>query len=83
MVTRVIVVDGDPVIDGQASYSGYETSSRLGLQDSVVVALQALDLVEGQVFHAVEVLYEYKPLTPLAGFLPSGWTDEVYERAIF
>ena len=83
IITRVIVKDGDPVIDAQLAFSGFENSSRLGLPDSIVVALQALNLVDGQSFHAVEILFEYEPLTPVGNFLPGGWTDEVYERAIF
>ena len=30
VVTRVVVVDGDPVIDAQTAYGGFESSSRLG-----------------------------------------------------
>ena len=83
VITRIVVVDGDPVVDAQEAYPGYEGSSRLGLPDSTVVALEGLNVVEGQVFHAVEIIYKYKALTPVAGVLPDGWTEEIYERAIF
>jgi hypothetical protein len=83
IITRVIVKNGDPVIDAQLAFGGFENASRLGLADSVAVALQSLSLIEGQVFHAVEILYDYESITPVGNFLPAGWTDEVYERAIF
>ena len=86
IVTRVIVRGGDPLVDLRVSHPGFENSSRLwnpSAQDSVVVALRSLDLVEGQVFHAVEIIYHYESMTPIGNFLPDGWTDEVYQRAIF
>ncbi len=86
VVTRILVIDGDPVVDARASSPGYEASSRLwnpGADDSIVVPLQSLNLVEGQALHAVEIIYDYEALTPVGGFLPEGWTDEIYERAIF
>lgn len=86
IVTRIIVIDGDPVVDSRVASPGYEASSRLwnpGGEDSVVAPLQAINLVEGQVLHAVEITFDYEALTPVGGFMPEGWTDEVYERAIF
>ena len=83
VVTRIIVVDGDPVIDAQVGYNGYEAYSRLGMPDSISAPLQGLNLVEGQVFHAVEIIFDYEAMTPLAGIFPAGLTDKVYERAFF
>ena len=83
VVTRVIVIGGFPVIDAQLGINGYETSSRLGMLDSIAAPLQALKLVEGQVFHSVEILFDYEAMTPLAGIFPAGLTDEIYERAFF
>lgn len=86
IVTRVIVIDGDPVVDSRIGSPGFEASSRLwnpGADDNVVIPLQALNLVEGQALHAVEIIYNYEAMTPVGNFLPDGWTDEVYERAIF
>ena len=83
VVTRVIVIGGHPVIDAQLGVNGYETSSRLGMLDSIAAPLLALKLVEGQVFHSVEIIFDYEAMTPLAGIFPAGLTDEIYERAFF
>ena len=86
IVTRITVIDGDPVVDSRVSSPGYEGSSRLwnpGAEDSVVIPLQTINLVNGQVLHAVEIIFHYEAMTPVGNFLPDGWTDEVYERAIF
>ena len=86
IVTRVVVRGGDPVVDVRVSHAGFGNSSRLwnpSASDSVVAALQSLSLVEGQVFNVVEIIYHYEPMTPIGNFLPDGWTDEVYEKAIF
>lgn len=86
VVTRITVIDGDPVVDSRLGSPGYEGSSRLwnpGKENNIVTPLQTVDLVEGQVFHAVEIIFGYEALTPVGGLLPGGWTDEVYERAIF
>ncbi|MBT8396395.1 MAG: hypothetical protein HKO65_08200 [Gemmatimonadetes bacterium] len=83
VVSRIIVLHGKPVVDAQVAYPGFGDRSRLGLPDSVAVALLGINPVEGQTFHAVEVFFEYEPMTPLGGFLPAGWTDGIYERAIF
>jgi hypothetical protein len=53
------------------------------LTDETVLPLTGITLVEGQVFHAVEIIYNYEPMTPLGKLLPSALTDEVYERAFF
>jgi hypothetical protein len=39
--------------------------------------------MEGQAFYAVEIIYDYEPLTPVGAFVPGGWADGLYERAIF
>jgi hypothetical protein len=86
VVTRITVVDGDPVVDSRAATPGFEAASRLwnpGADDNIVAPLQALNLVDGQVLHAVEIIFNYEAMTPVGNFLPGGWTDEVYERAIF
>jgi hypothetical protein len=83
IVSRIVVSDGEPVIDAQATISGFERESRLGLTDETVLPLTGITLVEGQVFHAVEIIYNYEPMTPLGKLLPSALTDEVYERAFF
>ena len=83
VVTRIIVVDGDPVIDAQEGIAGFQEQSRLGMLDSIAAPLQGLDLVEGQVFHAVEIIFDYEAMTPLAAIFPSGLTDKIYERAFF
>lgn len=83
IVSRIVVADGDPVIDAQATISGFEGESRLGSTDETVLPLNGVALVEGQVFHAVEIIYDYEPMTPLGRLLPSALTDKVYERAFF
>ena len=83
VITRIIVIDGDPVIDAQLGINGYEVSSRLGMLDSIAAPLQTLDLVEGQIFHAVEIIFDYEAMTPLGGIFPAGLTDQIYERAFF
>jgi hypothetical protein len=83
VISRIIVTDGDAVIEAQTAFGGFEFSSRLGLLDSIAAPLVGLDLVEGQVFHSVEIIFNYQALTPLAGIFPAGLTDEIYERAFF
>jgi hypothetical protein len=83
IVTRIVVTEGDPVIDDQLTIAGFEGESRLGLTEEIVLPLTGIALVEGQVFHAVEIIYNYEPLTPLGGMLPSAVTDKIYERAFF
>lgn len=83
VVTRITVVDGAPVVDAQISYPGFEGASRLGGLNEVALPLQELNLPDEQVLYAVEVLYRYEPLTPIAGFVPGEWRDSLYERAIF
>ncbi len=86
VVTKITVVDGDPVVDSRVGSPGFQGSSRLwnpGADDDIVAPLQSLPLVDGQVLHAVEIIFNYEAMTPVGNFLPDGWTDEVYERAIF
>lgn len=86
VVTRITVIDGNPVVDSRVGSPGFEATSRLwnpGAEDLVVALLQSINLVEGQVFHAVEIIFNYESLTPVGELLPEEWTDEVYERAIF
>lgn len=83
VVSRIMVIGGEPVIEAQQAHPGYEGASRLGVADSVATALAGLQLLEGQALYAVEIVYDYQALTPVAGLLPDVWTDQVYERAIF
>jgi hypothetical protein len=83
VVTRISVDDGLPMVESRVSFPGFEEASRLSGADSIAAALRGLPLSEGQILYAVEILYRYEPLTPVGGLLPDGWTDEVYERAIF
>lgn len=83
IVTRIVVEDGEPVIEGQSAAVGYEGRSRLGLPDSLASSLQPLALAEGQVLHAVELFLDYRPITPVGSVLPGGVVDEIYDRAIF
>ena len=83
IISRVVVDDGEPVIDAQLAHPGFETRSRIGLPDSTAVVLSGLPFEDGQVLYVVEILVDYDPLTPLAALVPAGVADEVYERAIF
>ena len=83
IISRIVVTAGTPVVMNQLAYSGFEGRSRLGLPDSTAVALETVPLTEGQILYAVEILFEYKPLTPVGSIVPKVFADEVYERAIF
>ena len=83
IISRVVIDDGEPVIDAQLAYLGFESRSRLGLPDSTAVSLAGLPFEDGQVLYVVEILVDYQALTPLAALVPSGVADEVYERAVF
>lgn len=83
IVSRIVVTGGNPVVINQLAYPGFEGDSRLGLPDSTAAPLGGIPFGEGQVLYAVEIFFDYKPLTPVGGMLPTGFTDEVYERAIF
>ena len=83
VVSRIIVTDGDPTVDAQVAYGSYGGSSRLGVAGSIADPLVSLTMTEGQAFYAVEIFYQYDALTPIGALIPDGWTDEIYERAIF
>lgn len=83
IVSRIVVTGGTPVVANQLASSGFEGRSRLGLPDSTSVALESVPLAEGQILYAVEIIFDYDAMTPLAGFFARAVTDEVYERAIF
>ncbi len=83
IVTRIMVMGGVPSIESQLAYPGYEAKSRIGLPDSAAVVLSGVPFTEGQVLYAVEIIFNYQAMTPLAAVFPRGFTDEVYERAIF
>lgn len=83
IVSRIVVTAGAPVVSNQLAYPGFEGDSRLGLPDSTAAPLGGIPFGEGQVLYAVEILFDYKPLTPVGEMLPTGFADEVYERAIF
>lgn len=83
IVSRISFSGGVPTIATQLSYPGFEGKSRLGLPDSVAVALSGVPFTDGQVLYAVEIIFNYKAMTPLAAVFPKGFADEVYERAVF
>jgi hypothetical protein len=83
IVSRIVVTDGEPVVDAQLTVAGFEEESRLGSTNETADLLTGLALVEGQVLHAVEIIFDYEPMTPLAGLFPSALTDKIYERAFF
>jgi len=83
IISRIVVTGGTPVVANQLASSGFEERSRLGLPDSTSVALESIPLAEGQVLYAVEIIFDYEAMTPLAGLFARAVTDEVYERAIF
>jgi len=82
IASRIVVVDSVPVIQAQQTSPGYEERSLLGLPDSIVGALNALELDEGQSLYAVELFYDQPAFTPLPAMV-GGWVSTLYERAIF
>ncbi len=83
VITRIIVDEGEPLVDGQVAFGSYSGSSRFGVVGDVATPLTDINTVEGQAFYVVEIFYEYEGLTPIGRLLPDGWVDQMYERAVF
>ena len=83
VVTRVVVTNGTPRVVAQRSEGGYLQGSRYGRVNEPATGLDDVPLADGQVLHAVEIFYDYDPVTPFAGMADVVLPDRLYERALF
>lgn len=83
VVSRVVVRQGSPTVEGQVSSSGYETQSRLYDGDAAAQWIASAGYAEGSTHYVVEVFLSYEPVTPLSRLLRSAGPDQLYQRSVF
>lgn len=83
VVSRVEIRGDGPLILDQVATAGYETRSRLGEVGDSPLALASAGLEPGNVHYVVEIIYNYRPVTPFARLFDSALKDPIYERAVF
>lgn len=83
VVTRVVVTDGTPRVVAQLAAGGYLQGSRYGRVNEPATGLDDVPLTNGQVLHAVEIFYDYRPATPFERLSSVLLPDRLYERALF
>ncbi|MFV1988622.1 MAG: TadE/TadG family type IV pilus assembly protein [Gemmatimonadota bacterium] len=83
VATRMTVQGGVAMILDQRTAGGLGATSRVGIAGNPATAYQAQGLVDGQIYHVVEVFLPYQPFTPLQGFVGSVIPDTLYDRTLF
>jgi len=81
--TRILVVEGTPIVDRQVASAGYQERSRIGVVGDVATEVEGWQLVEGQAVFVMELFYTYDELTPLTALTGLVVPEELYERAVF
>lgn len=83
VATRLMVQGGVPRVVEQRATDGFEGRSELGPVGAAVPGLEMLGLVEGRRYHALELFYGYRAITPIHRLLGPLVPDTIYDRAIF
>lgn len=82
IATRLQIQGGSPVVVEQATY-GSVGASKMGVVGEAAAPLAGVAFDDGRVLYAVEIYYQYQPITPLVGLGGSIVPTQLYEVSIF
>lgn len=83
VASRILVDDGQVIVDDQLASAGYAGKTKIGLKGAPVAGLDVAGLTGGETLYVVEVFYRYSTVTPFKGFTKAVFPEELYERAVF
>ena len=83
VASRIVVDDGEVIVDEQEASAGYAGRTRIGLEGARVAGIEVSGLTSGESLYVVEVFYDYSTVTPLAALTNAVFPEELYERSVF